>query len=66
MNARKKPHNAHLSGVLSGGWRRGAAKPSPSRTAFALLLAMLPIFEAPASQSMIPESGSRFPEKIMF
>ncbi|ESY68358.1 hypothetical protein X743_25885 [Mesorhizobium sp. LNHC252B00] len=26
----------------------------------------LPILAAPASQSMIPESGSRFPEKIMF
>ena len=29
-----------------------------------LLLAMLPIFEVPASQGMIPESGYRFSEKI--
>jgi hypothetical protein len=65
MNARKKPHNAHLSGVLSDGRRRGAGKFSPSGTTLALLLAMLPIFEAPASQGMIPESGSRFPEKVV-
>jgi hypothetical protein len=66
MNARKKPHNAHFSGALSDGWCRGAGRPSPSGTTLALLLAMLPIFEASASESMIPDSRPWFPEKIMF